>query len=204
MESGSLTVRAGRTRFFRMIQALEASPAVSYILDARHRFIYCNPAWDRFAKANGAPQIVGEVVIGADLFNAVPEVLKPAYSKAFDEVSEGGGIWEKPYECSSPELFRKYRMRIHFLKSHAWFLITNPLVVEQPHVKVSSPAPNRYFDKHGLVMMCIHCRCSRRVDNPDQWDFVPEYLKITEKDSLSVSHGFCPLCEVHFYPDLTR
>ena len=94
MEFVSLMGGAGRTRFFRMIQALEASPAVSYILDARHQFIYCNPAWDSFAESNGAPQITGEVVIGADLFDAVPEVLRAAYSRAFSQVSEGGGVGE--------------------------------------------------------------------------------------------------------------
>ena len=41
---------APRSRLFRIIQALERSPAVSYIIDSSHRIIHCNPAWDVFAK----------------------------------------------------------------------------------------------------------------------------------------------------------
>ena len=194
--------RAGHTRFFRVIQALETSPAVSYILDSGHRFIYCNPAWDCFARSNGAPQLAGEAVIGFDLFDAIPEVLCAVYSEAFQQVLAGKIVWEKSYECSTPTLFRKYRMRIHFWKSRSWFLITNPLVIERPHTNSVEATPNTYFNTNGLLMMCVHCRCSKRVGNPDQWDFVPEHLNLTREASLSVTHGLCPVCLVHFYPDL--
>jgi PAS domain-containing protein len=36
---------APRSRLFRIIQPLERSPAVSYIIDPSHRIIHCNPAW---------------------------------------------------------------------------------------------------------------------------------------------------------------
>jgi len=80
---------------------------VSYILDSRHRFIYCNPACDCFARSNGAPQLAGEALIGFDLFDAIPEALCAVYSEAFQQVLTGRSVWEKSYECSSPTLFRK-------------------------------------------------------------------------------------------------
>ena len=64
-----------RTRLFRILQTLELSPSVSYILDAERRFVYCNPVWDQFAKENDAPQLVGEKVIGFNLFDAIPHGL---------------------------------------------------------------------------------------------------------------------------------
>ena len=177
----SLTGRAGRmnsvhTHFFRVVQAIERSPAVSYILDSELRFVYCNPAWDRFAVANGASQLAGEAIVGRRLSGMIPDVLKPVYDDAFRRVMSEGSVWEKSYECSSPNTFRLFRMRIHLLKLRRWFLITNPPVLERSHQHAIAPDPKTYFDGHGLIMMCAHCRCSRRVDNPDQWDFVSEYL----------------------------
>src|SRR5215469_11900865 len=72
-----------RSIFFRIIQALERSPSVSYILDAQQRFLYCNPAWDKFASSNGAPELTGETMVGFRLFDAIPDALKDFYSHAF-------------------------------------------------------------------------------------------------------------------------
>lgn len=68
--------RSRRSRLGRIIQALERSLAVSYILDSGYRVIHCNPAWDNFAVRNGAPGLTGENVIGPNIFEAIPTVLK--------------------------------------------------------------------------------------------------------------------------------
>ncbi len=182
----------------RIMQALQRIAAVSYILDSRFRIMYCNPAWSSFAASNGAPQLTSEAVVGSDLFDAIPNVLTPAYSDAFQQVLSTGRVWEQPYECSSPTVFRMYRMRIHLLKPRDWLVVTNPLVVERPHARTAPADPNTYIDANGLVMMCAHCRCSRRVDNPDQWDFVPDYLQ-PKLATVKVSHGLCPVCFAYFY-----
>ncbi len=76
--------------------------------------------------------------------------------------------------------------------------MTNSLVVERPHAKTAAADPATYVDAHRLVTMCAHCRCSRRVDNPDQWDFVPDYLQ-PKLSGVKVSHGLCPVCRAYFY-----
>jgi hypothetical protein len=188
-----------RDHLSRITQALFGSPAVSYILDSRQlRLMYCNPAWDRFAKANGAPQLTSGSVIGSDLFDAIPSVLRSAYSKAFQQVLSTGQVWEQSYECSSPTLFRKFRMRIHLLKPQNWFLVTNALIFERPHTRTTELDSNAYVDANGLITTCAHCRCSRRVDSSNQWDFVSEHLRV--KSSVKVSHVLCPVCRVYFYP----
>jgi len=53
--------------------------------------MYCNPAWNRFARSNGAPQLTSEAVVGSDLFDAIPEVLRAVYSAAFREVLNPDG-----------------------------------------------------------------------------------------------------------------
>jgi hypothetical protein len=200
VRSESSAKGTARDHHSRIMQALQKSPAVSYILDSQCRFIYCNPAWDHFAQSNGAPQLTSEAVIGSDLFDAIPDLLKAVYSAAFQQVLDAGLVWEQSYECSSPTVFRMFRMRIHLLKPQNWFLVTNTLVSEQSHPKVAEPDTKTYVDSDGLITICAHCRCSRRVDSPDQWDFVPEYLELRREFVMKVSHALCPVCRVYFYP----
>jgi hypothetical protein len=183
----------------RIMQALQRSAAVSYILDSQFRIMYCNPAWNRFARSNGAPQLTSDAVVGCDLFDAIPEALRTLYSDAFRNVLSTGRVWEKSYECSSPTLFRMFRMRIHLLKPQNWFVVTNALTVERSHARMGAADPNMYVDANGLVTNCAHCRCSRRVDSPDQWDFVPDYLQPRLESAVKVSHGLCPVCRSYFY-----
>jgi hypothetical protein len=194
----SLYSHAQHTRFFRIINALERSQIVSYILDSQYRLIYCNPAWDDFARLNNATQIRGERVIGLDLFATIPDVFKDFYRSVFAKASTKG-VWEFSYECSSPNLFRKYRMRVHFLQTRALFVVTNPPICEKPHRETGKADRKKYVQPNGLIMMCAHCRCSQRVDLPDRWDFVSAYLRLKGKASLGVSHGFCPVCYAYFY-----
>jgi hypothetical protein len=183
----------------RIVHALDRSPAVSYIVDPQFRIMYCNPAWSRFARNNGAPKLAAHLVLGSDLFDAIPDPLKPAYSDAFRHVRSTGLVWEQSYECSSPTLLRVYRMRIHLLKPQDWFVVTNTLVVEQPHATTAIADANLYVDVNGFVTVCAHCRCSKRIDNGDQWDFVPEYLTLKLDSRPIVSHGLCPICRAYFY-----
>ncbi len=189
-----------RDHLSRIMQVLQRSAANSYILDSQCRFIYCNPAWDRFAKSNGAPQLTSEAVVGSDLFDAIPDSLRAVYSAAFQEVLNTGLVREQLYECSSPTLFRTFRMRIHLLRPQNWFLVTHVLVSERSHQEAAEPDPDTYVNSDGLITICAHCRCSRRVDSPDQWDFVPEYLQLRQESGMKVSHGLCPVCRVYFYP----
>jgi len=188
-----------RGHLSRIVQALQRSAAVSYIVDSQFRIKYCNPAWNRFAGSNGAPQLTSKAVVGSALFDAIPDDLRAVYSDAFQHVLSTGRVWEKSYECSSPTVFRLFRMRIHLLKPQNWFVVTNALVVERSHARTAAADPNTYVDVNGLVTTCAHCRCSRRVDNPDQWDFVPEYLQPRLEAAVKVSHGLCPVCRAYFY-----
>jgi PAS domain-containing protein len=187
------------TWLFDTLRSAQDSRDVCYLLDEQRRFIYCNPAWDRFAQENGASQLTGESVIGTDLFAVVPAVLAGVYTRAFETVSATGRVWSQVYHCSSPEVFRRFRMRIHPVRRLNWFLVSNALVVERPHQHGVSAVDETYFSG-GVVTMCAHCRLVRRVVAPDGWDFVPAYLRFTGRDTLKVSHGLCPICEAHFYP----
>ncbi len=197
--SSSGAARIVHGHLSRIMQALQRSAIVSYVLDSQFRIMYCNPAWNRFARLNGAPQLTSDAVVGFDLFNAIPEVLQSAYADAFRQVLSTGKVWEQSYECSSPTIFREFRMRVHLLKPQDWFIVTNPLKFERPHARTATADANTYVNANGFVTMCAHCRCSMRLDNPDQWDFVPEYLQLSSVCAVRVSHGLCPICRAYFY-----
>ncbi len=183
----------------RVMHALQRSPTVSYILDSQFRITYCNPAWNYFAELNGAPELTSSAAVGCRLFDIIPEVLRKAYADAFQRVLATGRVWEHAYECSSPALFREYRMRIHLLKPQNWYVITNPLSFERRHAGGSSADAQTYVNADGFVIMCAHCRCSKRLSKPEQWDFVPEYLQPSSVSGAKVSHGLCPICKAYFY-----
>lgn len=191
------TTKSMNDHLSRVMYALQRSPAVSYVLDSQLRILYCNPAWNNFAVSNGAPRLTGDAVLGFDLFDAIPQDLKGVYIDAFRRVLKTGQVWESTYHCSSPTMFRIFRMRIHLLKPQNWFAVTNPLLVERPHSKSSPPDRHLYGNEQGMVTTCAHCRCSRRVDDPEQWDFVPEYLR--QEAEVKLSHGLCPVCRAYFY-----
>jgi hypothetical protein len=201
LQSASSGAQTPGTWLFNTLRSAQESGDICYLLDEQRRFIYCNPAWDRFAEANGAPRLTGGSVLGTELFAAIPGVLSDVYTRAFQSVGATGQVWSKLYQCSSSETFRRFRMRIHPVKSLRWFLVSNALVVERPHRNGAATVDETYFSD-GVITMCAHCRSVRRAASPERWDFVPAYLRFTGRDTLKVSHGLCPICVAHFYPGL--
>ena len=199
LQSASSEAPTPGTWLFNILRNAQESADVCFLLDGQRRFVYCNPAWDRFAEANGAPRLTGASVLGTDVFAAIPGVLSDVYSRAFKNAGATGQVWSKLYQCSSSETFRRFRMRIHPVKGLGWFLVSNTLVVERTHRKAAEATDGTYFSG-GVVTMCAHCRSVRRAAAPERWDFVPAYLRFTGRDALRVSHGLCPRCVTHFYP----
>ncbi len=184
--------------FQHAVEIIDKSAAVGYVLDSDLRFAFCNPAWDKFALENGAPQLAQGRSLGSDYFAVIPPVLRPFYSDILEQVRRTALVWQHVYECSSPEQFRKFRMRTHLINC-GWVLVTNTLVIERPHANPWHAESDVYKRDDGFITMCAHCRCSRRVNNPAQWDFVPAHVRDSPV-RLRVSHGLCPVCRAYFYP----
>jgi hypothetical protein len=179
-----------------LVGALDASPLISYVLNSSYRIVYCNAAWDRFATENGAPELTQGAVLGTDFRRTLGGDLLPFYLQAIDQVAQTGAVWEWVYECSSPELFRKFQMRVQPLQKAGW-LVTNARVVERPHIDAVRASLNDYASEYDLITICSNCRRSRRIDRPTEWDFVPTHL---DRGLTNISHGLCPLCLEYFYP----
>ena len=183
------------------LRTLKNSEQVSYIVDSSMALVYHNEAWDRFAQENSAPELAGEPAIGISLLDVTHESLKPFYSAAFKKVTRESVVWEWVYECSSPERFRKFLMRVHPIEPDGWFLVTNNILVEEDHAGGPGGPLMDYVDAAGQIRVCVHCRCSKRTAAPERWDFVPANLK---REVENVTHGLCPICKGYFYPSLTK
>lgn len=158
---------------------------------------YVNGAWARFAEEAGAEPAtpLGHVL------EAFAEPLRPFYRELFQRVRREGEPEVHTYECSSPERFRQFQLRVIPL-AHGGLLLIHHRASDRPHDRLPHPAdPSVYRDEHGLLTQCAHCRMVRRVDNPSTWDWVPE---LVQTQAEHVSHGLCPVCFRHYYPDLAE
>jgi PAS domain-containing protein len=177
---------------------LERSKAVICVLDPELRLTYCNPAWDEFARQNHGHEVLATGVVGSLLLAVVAEPLRAFYQGIFARAQATGKVQEFDYECSSAEVFRTFHMQVLPLKEERGFLVMHSLRVEKPLDFRPAQAPDdaRYTGPGGLIVMCCHCRRTRRARDPQTWDWVPAYLQRTAR----VSHGLCGVCFAYFYP----
>jgi len=168
------------------------------------RLAYVNSAWSRFATENGGePAISTRWGIGSCLTDAIAPPLRQYYARRLGRCLADGEPWDHVYECSSPDLFRKFHLIVYPLGEGRGGLAVNSLVVERPHDSsqrpASSPAKSSYADRHGIVHQCMHCRRTRNEQQGFRWDWVPAWVA---QCPPSTSHGLCPTCVDFHYPEL--
>ncbi len=193
----SLSRRKSHDSNARLLGAAHESLGACYIINSEFRFIYCNPAWDRFASENGAPELTGRSVLGLSFWDFTPPELRSFFARSLEYVHHTGDLWQHTYENSSPQKHRIYEMRIRRLTSPERFLFENVLVVEHEH-EYEKQGNTQYAKNGGSITMCSHCRYTRRLGEPTVWDFVPSHL---QGKMLNVVHRLCPLCRAYFYPE---
>jgi hypothetical protein len=181
------------------LEAFERHHSVIYMLDADLRLVYCNKAWDEFAEHNGGGANLRRIEqLGHPILDAILEPLKAFYRSAFERSLAEQQRWEHLYECSSPECYRKFHMQVLPWAAPPRLVVVNSLVVERAHDRIRrGPLTSVYRTAGGVIAMCMHCRRTRRSDQSDVWDWVPEFLA-TPPDSIS--HGLCPTCFRYYYP----
>ena len=130
---------------------------------------------------------------GACVDDALPEVLRELYVRAFDTTLRSGRVWEHEYDCSSPERARRFRMRVLPVDG-VFLVVVNTRVIDQPH----APGPSAElaaYEREGIVRMCAHCRRVNYRADPLRWDWVPALLTGAQ---MNISHALCELCAVYY------
>lgn len=180
---------------------LDSSPNIIYLVDPDLRIAYCNPAWDTFALANAGEHVVASCVTGRLLFDFIAPALQAFYTALFDTCRAQAHSMAFDFECSSANTYRLLRMEVLPLRESGGFALTTSVRVEGTHERAASAPHERYEGVEGIVVMCAHCRRTRRCDLQEQWDWVPQYLADT---AIRVSHGVCPICLSYYYQQLPK
>lgn len=181
---------------------LETDPAIICFLDERLRITYCNPSWDRFASENGGRGLERDRMAGRPYMAVIPVPLQQFFEEGFERVLKTRQVWEHSYECSSPEMYRIFRMTTFPDPGSLGLVVVNSLAVERPH-DAAERLPHGadafvYVNSRNRLTMCCHCRRTCRAREPMVWDWVPAYLKSTPGE---VTHGICTVCMTLYYPD---
>jgi len=189
----------------KRLESLNQHPSSVYGLDANLNIAYLNPAWFQFAAENGGNQFNPDLwSLNRNIFDCIPNVLESFYRDLFEST-----LYEKEspliakqasYECSSPELFRLFSMHLYAIGS-VGIIAINSLSVEEtqtPNLPAKGNAfdASNYIDENGLLIQCANCRRVQRLDNPEQWDWIPKFI---EQKHSHTSHGVCRPCMEHYY-----
>jgi hypothetical protein len=174
-----------------LFRALAATDNVTYIVSPRRLLLRTTPAWERFARANGG-HAVATFQPGTPLLDVIPEAMRAFYADGFDNACATATCWEHDYECSSPELYRRFRMIAYPFGD--FLVVTHSLLVEHPHEQEPHPAGDDYV-VGGVIWMCAHCR-RVRWRGQLRWDWVPAYLA---HPPANLSHGLCVACAAYHF-----
>jgi PAS fold len=187
------------------IDEFEDDRSVIYLLDDNLRIAYCNKAWDEFAERNGGVKLQRTEQVGRRVLDSTAEPLKAFYRSAFERALAEHQPWEHLYECSSPGLYREFHMQVLPVQAPPCLVIVNSLVIEKPHERfIRPPLTTLYRTGGGVISMCMHCRRTRRIEEPEIWDWVPDFVASPPD---GISHALCPTCFFYYYPpvkDSTR
>lgn len=179
-----------------LLADLEDNPAVAFALDRGLRIVYCNEAWDAFARENGGIGWERPSPYGRSLLDVIPNRLKSLYRTAYVQVLLSGTPWAHNYECSSPDIYRLLRMTVSRSPDGEFLTVMNSLITESVHstTQVLVAVPSAYRGPGDSVTMC--CVCRRTLRAADRvWDWVPEYVKAPPPRLVQ---GLCESCEKPF------
>lgn len=177
----------------------ELNNSESTILGVRPDFTvgFRNKAWYGFANHNGGThEMADNWAPPLTILDGISPLVKQYYADLFTAVMDTREATHHEYLCPSPEFYRRYRLKL--LPLDPGLLLVHQLQVEKAHeADAHGPDLTPYRGRDGMITVCCHCRVTRRANEPDTWDWVPEVIREVRED---VSHGMCPMCFRHYHP----
>ncbi len=162
------------------------------------RLRYLNPAWFRFAHANGGePRISREWPLGRAIADCWQPPFGALYGQRYRKCLRSGRVWTHEYECSDGHTPRCFHQIVYPLHGGL-------LVVHAESVGIETSTTDmlaRYADTEGLITQCMYCRRINWPTDAQRWDWVEAWA--TNFPSAT-SHGLCPTCHHFYYPPLDR
>jgi hypothetical protein len=166
----------------------EHSGNVTCVVDAASKIVYCNPAWDAFARRNGGVRATSHYVMGKPFLEYIPAVLKPHYERLFKTAAAERRMVSGDYDCNTPHLFRRYRLLMMPVSGTDLTAMIHALQFEYPARETSdSPAAENCG---ASATMCA--QCLRVASENGDWLWVPDLVR---SPPAGVSQQLCPDCQ---------
>ncbi len=161
---------------------------------------YLNPAWVLFAGANG-PGPSPQIWMGRNYLDAIAPTARPFY-RALIEQTPSPELSLHPrdfeYDCSSPDIFRRFVMHIYVLPAGGGWLIINSTRVETRYDALSPRVGlEHYLFDDEWIRQCAYCRRVKHAVFEDRWDWLTTPWPIS---GISITHGMCGVCAAYYSP----
>ena len=181
-----------------LFAALEAERASACLLGLDLSVQYVNEAWRRFARENGAPELGGSWRSAGPITRFFDRPMRELFEARLARVLTRNQAWSYLYECSSPDVYRKFNMRVASTALRDGLIVVHSRVVDVAPDTVDEALGDLvriYTDERSLLVQCSGCS---RVHHPSEssWDWAPG-LVTAEREN--VSHGICPTCDFQYY-----
>lgn len=170
---------------WRWLDRLRSSVLVS---DGEHRLLATNEAWFEFARSNGGEAVLERFPLGSCWMEAVRgEGLRARLDAALRDVLQTGRPWDFEYECSSPQVERRFRLRAHaVLGRRALLLVHSPTFVGE-----AGRVCPELCDDNGILTFCLACGRVSVRGRPDEWVHAPG---LDQRLPPNASASLCPVC----------
>jgi hypothetical protein len=173
----------------------EPMQRILYRLDAADRIEATGGEWERFARANGAPDLDPEVVLNRRLWEFVAgEEVRELLRLVFVRARATGGTVRLPFRCDSPSERRFMELLVHPLPASGLEVESRVLRAE-PRAYVPLLERSSRL-RYGTISICSWCLKIRLLGGA--WVEVEEAVEamdlFSSADLPNLSHGICRPC----------
>ena len=161
---------------------------------------YVNTGWETFAALNGESEISSKWPLGRCVSDAMTTSFRTFFETSFATCLKEMRPWGHRYDCSSPQVFREFKMLVYPLGVAQGFLVVNsPVVCVNDAAKESFG--ERYRGQNGLITQCCQCKRFQNTKVVGAWEWVPEWSTACPQNT---SHGLCQTCFGFYYSSSSR
>lgn len=175
-----------------------------YIIDREYKIVDFNNGYKRFAIENEGEDILLKWPIGSNILSSIPDIIRNEIKKMYDDVIVKNTVIEREYDCHSPTVFRRFKMRI--LPFMNGFALHEHCLIESSQLSGAyelsdGDIESGYIDINGIIHQCCYCRRIQSNADINNWVWVVPLIKRNNNFLSNISHTICPVCFLHYYPE---
>ncbi|HEV2131118.1 MAG TPA: hypothetical protein VGR27_08445 [Longimicrobiaceae bacterium] len=171
------------------------SHRITYELDAQDRIRSTGADWDRFAAANGAPELDSRSILLTPLWHFVTgSEVQHLLRLLFERVRSRNTTVRLPFRCDSPSARRFMELTVRPLPAYALAVESRLLRTEsRQYIPLLERSPRL---RYGFLTMCSWCKRIRLVNG--EWVEVERAIELMDlfaaADLPMLSHRICRSC----------